>query len=79
MFHLNQWSQNRGPLQCLRTAAPPPVHSREEEGFFILEGEITLMVGDRLKRQHLPETRIVVGPVENRFFFLPGIDGVDDF
>jgi mannose-6-phosphate isomerase-like protein (cupin superfamily) len=24
---------------------PPHVHSREEEGFFILEGEITLMVG----------------------------------
>jgi quercetin dioxygenase-like cupin family protein len=25
---------------------PPHVHSREEEGFFILEGEITLTVGD---------------------------------
>lgn len=26
---------------------PPHVHSREEEGFFILEGEITLHVGDQ--------------------------------
>ena len=25
---------------------PPHVHSREEEGFYILEGEITFMVGD---------------------------------
>src|ERR1700680_294834 len=25
---------------------PPHVHSREEEGFYILEGEITLQVGD---------------------------------
>src|SRR5437773_66940 len=25
---------------------PPHVHSREEEGFYILEGEITLTVGD---------------------------------
>ena len=25
---------------------PPHVHSREEEGFYILEGEITLHVGD---------------------------------
>jgi mannose-6-phosphate isomerase-like protein (cupin superfamily) len=25
---------------------PPHVHSREEEGFFVLEGEITLQVGD---------------------------------
>jgi len=32
---------------------PPHVHSREEEGFYILEGEITLHVG---------EERIVVGP-----------------
>src|SRR5580700_5284755 len=27
---------------------PPHVHSREEEGFYILEGEITLQVGDKL-------------------------------
>ena len=26
---------------------PPHVHSREEEGFYILEGEITLQIGDR--------------------------------
>jgi quercetin dioxygenase-like cupin family protein len=26
---------------------PPHVHSREEEGFYVLEGEITLQVGDR--------------------------------
>jgi quercetin dioxygenase-like cupin family protein len=26
---------------------PPHVHSREEEGFYILEGEITFQVGDR--------------------------------
>jgi quercetin dioxygenase-like cupin family protein len=26
---------------------PPHVHSREEEGFYILEGEITLQVGDK--------------------------------
>jgi mannose-6-phosphate isomerase-like protein (cupin superfamily) len=26
---------------------PPHVHSREEEGFYVLEGEITLHVGDR--------------------------------
>lgn len=26
---------------------PPHVHSREEEGFYILEGEITFMVGDQ--------------------------------
>ena len=25
---------------------PPHVHSREEEGFYILEGEITVQVGD---------------------------------
>lgn len=32
---------------------PPHVHSREEEGFYVLEGEITFLVGDR---------RIVAGP-----------------
>jgi len=26
---------------------PPHVHSREEEGFYILEGEITLHAGDK--------------------------------
>src|SRR5207244_12604645 len=26
---------------------PPHVHSREEEGFYILEGEITIHVGDK--------------------------------
>src|SRR5438094_803452 len=26
---------------------PPHVHSREEEGFYILEGEITLTIGDK--------------------------------
>src|ERR1700722_11284710 len=26
---------------------PPHVHSREEEGFYILEGEITLFIGDQ--------------------------------
>src|SRR5471030_183240 len=26
---------------------PPHVHSREEEGFYILEGEITLQVGEK--------------------------------
>jgi quercetin dioxygenase-like cupin family protein len=32
---------------------PPHTHSREEEGFYVLEGEITLWVGDR---------RLVAGP-----------------
>ena len=32
---------------------PPHVHSREEEGFYILEGEITLQIGDQ---------RLVAGP-----------------
>ena len=32
---------------------PPHVHSREEEGFYVLEGEITFTVG---------EERVVVGP-----------------
>jgi quercetin dioxygenase-like cupin family protein len=27
---------------------PPHVHSREEEGFYVLEGEITFQVGERL-------------------------------
>src|SRR5271170_5143126 len=27
--------------------SPPHVHSREEEGFYILEGEITLTIGDQ--------------------------------
>src|SRR5947207_4594876 len=26
---------------------PPHIHSREEEGFYVLEGEITLHVGDK--------------------------------
>src|SRR5690349_2411400 len=26
---------------------PPHVHSREEEGFYILEGEITIQIGER--------------------------------
>jgi quercetin dioxygenase-like cupin family protein len=26
---------------------PPHVHSREEEGFYVLEGEITLFLGDQ--------------------------------
>src|SRR5581483_12477638 len=26
---------------------PPHVHSREEEGFYVLEGEITFQIGDR--------------------------------
>ena len=33
--------------------ASPHVHSREEEGFYVLEGEITLQVGDK---------RLVAGP-----------------
>jgi quercetin dioxygenase-like cupin family protein len=32
---------------------PPHVHSREEEGFYLLEGEITFLVGDK---------RFVAGP-----------------
>src|SRR6266481_4622048 len=32
---------------------PPHVHSREEEGFYVLEGDITIQVGDE---------RIVAGP-----------------
>ena len=32
---------------------PPHVHSREEEGFYILEGEITFLIGDK---------RLVAGP-----------------
>src|SRR5271155_1540695 len=32
---------------------PPHVHSREEEGFYVLEGEITLYIGEK---------RLVVGP-----------------
>jgi mannose-6-phosphate isomerase-like protein (cupin superfamily) len=30
---------------------PPHVHSREEEGFFVLEGEITFFIGDK---RHVP-------------------------
>ena len=26
---------------------PPHVHSREEEGFYVLEGEITIFIGDQ--------------------------------
>ena len=29
---------------------PPHVHSREEEGFYILEGEITVQIGERTGR-----------------------------
>jgi quercetin dioxygenase-like cupin family protein len=36
-----------------RGGPPPHVHSREEEGFYVLEGEITLTVADK---------RIVAGP-----------------
>jgi quercetin dioxygenase-like cupin family protein len=32
---------------------PPHIHSREEEGFYILEGEITFQIGD---------TQLVAGP-----------------
>src|ERR1700751_2738160 len=32
---------------------PPHVHSREQEGFYVLEGEITILVGD---------DRLVAGP-----------------
>lgn len=32
---------------------PPHIHSREEEGFFILEGEITFQIGDQ---------QVVAGP-----------------
>src|SRR5260370_40761494 len=32
---------------------PPHVHGREEEGFYVLEGEITILVGDK---------RLVAGP-----------------
>src|SRR5580700_4288096 len=32
---------------------PPHVHSREEEGFYVLEGEITLFLGEK---------RLVAGP-----------------
>jgi mannose-6-phosphate isomerase-like protein (cupin superfamily) len=32
---------------------PPHVHSREEEGFYVLEGEVTIVVGDK---------RLVAGP-----------------
>ena len=28
------------------TGPPPHVHSQEEEGFYVLEGEVTLWVGD---------------------------------
>jgi len=27
---------------------PPHIHSREEEGFYILEGEITFQIGDEI-------------------------------
>jgi hypothetical protein len=39
-----------GKLSCLQAAVlPPHVHSREEEGFYILEGEITFTVnGERV-------------------------------
>jgi quercetin dioxygenase-like cupin family protein len=39
---------------------PPHVHSREEEGFYVLEGEITF---------HLGEQRLVAGP--GKFLNLP--------
>ena len=32
---------------------PPHVHSREEEGFYVLDGEVTFLVGDK---------RLVAGP-----------------
>lgn len=38
---------------------PPHVHSREEEGFYVLEGEITLTVGDK---------RLVVTAGRSRIF-----------
>ena len=35
-----------GRLSCRRAAGHPPhVHSREEEGFYVLEGEITFEIG----------------------------------
>ena len=30
---------------------PPHVHSREEEGFYVLEGEITFTMGDQRRRR----------------------------
>lgn len=35
-----------GSHRASRWWPPPHVHSREEEGFYILEGEITFTVGD---------------------------------
>src|SRR5205807_8647597 len=36
---------------------PPHVHSREEEGFYILEGEITLQVGERSEERRVGTER----------------------
>lgn len=33
-------------IVCPGGGPPPHVHSREEEGFYVLEGEITLQIGD---------------------------------
>jgi uncharacterized RmlC-like cupin family protein len=38
-----------GRRSCLQAAGPPHVHSREEEGFYVLKGEITFEIdGERL-------------------------------
>lgn len=53
---------------------PPHVHSREEEGFYILEGEITLQAGEqrlwpRYVREHANRhatLSLVIGQTRNR-------------
>jgi quercetin dioxygenase-like cupin family protein len=34
-------------IVCPGGGPPPHIHSREEEGFYVLEGEITFFVGDK--------------------------------
>jgi hypothetical protein len=38
---------------------PPHVHSREEEGFFVLEGDITLQIGEGVACRHDLTGRLV--------------------
>ena len=40
---------------------PPHIHSREEEGFYVLEGEITIHVDNEPHRRHRGDVRQPAG------------------